>query len=323
MKVPRRALGVAGVVLAASATTASDDARVALSVTPRAATVGERLAAELTVDAPAGAVIDPPQIGPTLGSLSVTSGNWQPPQDHEGGQRWTWTGELVGFRTGEIEIPAIRIPVEHDGRREVLTTEALSVTIESVLDARDAQVPLADLKPPASIAPDYGALIAAGSILALLLLAAGLLWWLQRRYGARLAAAAVPEDPFHRTPPDVWVYAELKKLLERRLAEEGRVDLFFSELSRIIKRYLGGRFRVELMERTTAEVAPLLRQAGADSEAIAAIDQLLTCCDQVKFAKSQPDAAACRESIESAYRIVDTTKPRREPGDETPERGVA
>ena len=51
--------------------------------------------------------------------------------------------------------------------------------------------------------------------LALLLGGAGLLWWLQRRYGNRLTAVEAPEDPFHRMPPHVWVYRELQRLLDR------------------------------------------------------------------------------------------------------------
>jgi len=152
-----------------------------------------------------------------------------------------------------------------------------------------------------------------------LLRGAALLWWLHRRYAARLAAVPAPDDPFHRTPPHEWVYAELQKLLERRLAEQGQEALFFTEVARILKRYLGGRFRVELMEQTTAEVPERLRQAGAPREAIEAVGDLLASCDMVKFAKELPRPDDCRAAIEAAYQIVDATKPK--PADA--ERGAA
>ena len=48
------------------------------------------------------------------------------------------------------------------------------------------------------------------------------------------------------------------------------MDHFYSELSRILKRYLSGRFRVPLMEETTEEVPPRLVEAGAPEGAIEA-----------------------------------------------------
>jgi hypothetical protein len=102
-------------------------------------------------------------------------------------------------------------------------------------------------------------------------------------------------------------------LLEQRLAEQGRVAEFFARLSWILKRYLGGRYRVELMERTSAEVPIRLRQAGAHDEGIEAAAGLLGRCDMVKFANDVPGSDECRAAIEEAYRIVDSTKPRPAP----------
>ena len=122
-------------------------------------------------------------------------------------------------------------------------------------------------------------------------------------------------------PPHVWIYGELQRLLERRLAEGGQVDVFFSELSRILKLYLGGRYRLELMERTTEEVTPALRQAGAPREAVWTAREILELCDRVKFAGEKPDAEACRAAVDEVYRIVDATRPAEAPAGE--ERGAA
>jgi hypothetical protein len=278
------------------------------------ATVGDRLDVRYVVTTGPATRFDPPQLGPALGPFSVVDGSWSGAEDVEGGRRWTWTGAVVSFRPGDFELPALRIRVEDDaGARHEVLGEPVAISIHSVLDTGEGggeAADIADLKPPAGVPPDYGALVTAMGILAVLLLGAGLLWWLHRRYAARLAAVPAPEDPFHRTPPHEWVYAELQKLLERRLAEQGQVALFFAELSRILKRYLGGRYRVELMERTTAEVAPHLRQAGAPGEATQAVGEMLACCDRVKFARYLPGSDECRTAIESAYAIVDATKPQ-------------
>jgi hypothetical protein len=123
-------------------------------------------------------------------------------------------------------------------------------------------------------------------------------------------------------PPHEWVYEELRQLLQRRIPEQGQVDLFYSELSRILKRYLGGRYRLDLMEHTTDEIAPLLEQVGAHERALAGVARVLGECDRVKFAKERPEAEAWRRAVEAVYEIVDETKPR-EIREESSERGAA
>jgi hypothetical protein len=299
-------------VAAAEEAGAPIDVRV--EVDPVEATVGDPLNVRLLVSLPSGTRLDPPEFGPALGALSVVEGSWSGPEQAQGSERWTWTGVVVSFRPGEVELPALRIVVEDaEGAQREVQSEPVEITILSVLEpveAGDSEEALADLKPPASLPADYGPLLAALGILAALLLASALLWWLHRRYAARLAAVPVPDDPFRRTPPHEWVYAELQKLLERRLAEQGQVAAFHAELSHILKRYLGGRYRVELMERTTAELPERLQQAGAPAPPVEAACELLGRCDLVKFAKQVVGSEECRASIEEAYRIVDATKPR-------------
>lgn len=289
----------------------SPAAKATLEIEPAAATVGDLLRVTLAVELALTDRLDPPQLASQYGAFSVIEGGWQEPQAHAAGQRWIWRGALSAYRPGVLELPALRLKFTGEGGKSYeVETAAREITIRSVLPAEGAEEPtLADLKQPVSIAPDYRALVSAAGILALLLLVSLLLWWLHRRYAGRLAAVPVPGDPFHRTPPHVWVYEQLRQLLERRLAEQGHVELFFSELSRIVKLYLSGRYRVELMERTTAEVPGGLRQAGAGEAAIAAVAELLGRCDRVKFAKQQPGLEDCRAAVEQAYRIVDATRP--------------
>jgi hypothetical protein len=85
--------------------------------------------------------------------------------------------------------------------------------------------------------------------------------------------------------------------------------------------YLGGRYRVDLMEKTTAEVSDGLRGAGAPREATGGAREILESADRVKFAAERPAPPECREAVEAVYRIVDATRPAEERGDA--ERGAA
>jgi hypothetical protein len=311
--------------LPAAGRSGSAEDSIRLEVEPREANVGDRLTATIHLDLGAESSPELTEIGPQLGPFEVVSGGWNGPTPEEDRRRWTWSGEISSFRTGTQEVPSVTLRIESGGETREISSTPVPVEILSLLDEEESgqsAEELADLKPPASIAADYRTLWGALGLLALLFFGAALLWWLQRRYAARLAAARIPDDPFHRTPPHVWVYRELQKLLERRLEEDGNSLLFYSELSRILKRYLGGRYRIDLMDQTSAEVPVGLEQAGAPQAAIQSVDRLLADCDLVKFARLRPDPGEWREAVERAYGIVDATKPVESPS-EANQRGAA
>ena len=294
--------------------------RVGLDVTPIEATVGETLEVTLEIVLPAGANAQRPRPGHESGVFTIKELSWEGPEVVEEGVRWLWRGRLAAYETGTLELPAVAVRFSGPEGESVVRSEPVTITIRSVLPPDEEDPDLADLKKPASIAPDYRALRTSLLILGTLLILSAVAWWLHKRYAHKLAAVP-PPDPFHRLPPHVWVYRELQRLLDRRLAEKGHVDQFFSELSHILKRYLGGRFRVELMECTTSEVPPALQEAGAPGLAGYAIRELLEQCDRVKFAGQAADPSACRSAVEESYRIVDATRPREGGGEQ--ERGAA
>jgi len=286
---------------------------VEVQLEPRQGTVGDPLELSIEIRIPPGLRINPPRIGPELGPFGVLHGGWDGPQRVERGSRWNWSGTISAFRTGRLEFPAIEFSFVGRTGRSALHSQPIPVEISSVLAGAvdPSGAGLADLKPPASVAPDYHTLwLTAGSLL-LAIASAALLRWLKRRYADRLRAVAMPLDPFRRTAPDVWLYAELQKLLARRLAEDGRVDLFYEELSRLLKTYLGGRYRVDLRERTSGEVPGELSQAGVPIAAIRSSSTLLDECDGVKFAGQRPGPEAWRDAVERIYGIVDSTRPPR------------
>jgi hypothetical protein len=292
-----------------------------LQVEPTEGTVGERLDATLEVVVAEGTSVERPRLGPEIGPFAVTEISWGEEESSSGAQRWVWRGSVAAFELGALELPSITVNVTGPDGDSELRTEPVGITIRSVIEAGESEPELADLKAPASLPGDYAPLVKALSILAALLLVSAGVWWLHRRYSHGFAKIGTPEDPFRRMPPHVWIYGELQRLLERRLAEGGQVELFFSELSRILKLYLGGRYRLQLMERTTEEVEPELKQAGAPREAVWAAREILDLCDRVKFAGEKPDAESCRAAVDEVYRIADATRPAEAPAAE--ERGAA
>ena len=84
---------------------------------------------------------------------------------------------------------------------------------------------------------------------------------------------------------------------------------FYFAVSEIIREYLGGRYGFDSLELTTDElIAELRRQAGREL-VLGEIQGWLSACDLVKFAKISPSATEARGALESAIRIVTTTRP--------------
>ncbi len=264
----------------------------------------------MTVTAGSDESVDVSPLEVVWGPAQVLSGAWEP--QVSGSATRVWSGTIAVYQLGSATIPALVVSVTKGGTTEDVSTEPVALVIEGTIPAAttgEKAPDLIDLKAPASIPPDYGplkqALLAFSALLALALAA----WWLWRRYAAKLAAIAAPPDPFRKLPPHVWVYEELEKLLARRLAEEGQTGLFYDELTRIVKQYLEGRYRVDLLERTTSEVPSALQQAGAPADAGFLSRALLETGDRVKFARLDAGPADCRTAVEEAYRLVDLTKP--------------
>jgi hypothetical protein len=281
-----------------------------LTLDPLKAHVGDPIKAQLTVTAEPDETVDVAPLAVEWGPAQVLSGGWEPPA--AGATTRVWNGTIAAYQLGAVTVPPVTVPVAKGGVQGTVSTEAVSLEIEATLPAAktgDKPPDLMDLKPPASIPPDFGPLRSALIALAALLAAAGTAWWLWRRYAARLVAVAAPLDPFRKLPPHVWVYEELEKLLARRLAEEGRIGLFYDELTRIVKQYLEGRYRVDLLERTTSEVPGALQLAGAPADAAFLARALLESGDRVKFARVDAGPSDCRAAVEEAYRVVDMTKP--------------
>jgi hypothetical protein len=295
------------VVLAAHEVSA---ASARLTLDPEKAHVGDPIHARLTVTAGPDETVDVAPLPVEWGTAQVLTGGWEP--QAEGAATRVWSGTIAIYQLGTVTVPPVVVPVTKGGVQESVATEPVSVLIEGTLpEAKTGDKPpdLMDLKPPASIPPDFGPVKWALLAVAGLLVAAGAAWWLWRRYAAKLGAVAAPVDPFRKLPPHVWVYEELEKLLARRLAEEGRIGLFYDELTHIVKQYLEGRFRVDLLERTTSEVPGTLLRAGAPADAGSLARALLESGDRVKFARVDAGPSDCRAAVEEAYRLVDMTKP--------------
>ena len=319
----RRLHAALTVLLGAALLAGSAWGEVTLRFEPASVAIGDPVSVWLTIEAAEDQRPAREKLGPNLGPFTVLEERWSEQAAEDGRRVWVWSAVIAAYETGEQEFPGLTIAAATLDA-PAWETEPFTIDVVSVLDDAESEtgeIEIADLKGPASVAPNLGPVWLAGFALIVLLAIAGLLWWLNRRYAARLAAVPLVTDPFARIAPHEWAFAQLRKLLD----EEGRSrsDRFYERLAWILKRYLGGRYRAELLELTTDEVRPVLQQAGTPSTALTRITPVLADCDAVKFAKYQPTETERKEIVERVYGIIDQTKPAERPVEEHQAAGAA
>ena len=266
------------------------------------ATIGDLLRYTVTVSVAPGTEVSIPALSGRLGDFEIVDfGDVLSPTPGPRPSTTHWY-LLRTFAAGghTIALPPVRYR-SGGGDWQTVTANDVGVTIRSLL-GDNAGDDIRDIKPPEPVPFNWRpVVIVGGGLLGVLALAAGLFWLLNRPRRAR--AVAPP-------PPDAVALAALARLDALRLPEAGRFDVFYVELSAIVRRYLEDRFAVHAPEMTTEE---FLTAASRDSRLAAPQKRLLgdflAEADLVKFARHVPTVAASAAAFEAARRFVNDTRP--------------
>ena len=89
--------------------------------------------------------------------------------------------------------------------------------------------------------------------------------------------------------------------------------MFYTQVTDVLRVYLEGRFGINAMELTSDEIMALVKKEPGLNEVRAALKDLLTLADLVKFAKMVPIENQNERSLLIAFDVVDKTKPIEEP----------
>jgi len=130
-------------------------------------------------------------------------------------------------------------------------------------------------------------------------------FWGKRKLGAgRAQRAAAPARPCWETALEA-----LAQLAARDYINQRRVKIFYSELSDILRRYIEARFQIAAPEMTTEEFLESLRQSlNFNTAQRRLLEEFLTSCDRVKFARAEVDAAHMQAGFDEVRDFVQATK---------------
>jgi hypothetical protein len=239
-----------------------------------------------------GRLTDPPEIGGLEGLTVIRL------EEGPGTIRLS----LLADRLDRWETEAITVAyLDEAGEKQALETGAAALDVLSNLGEKPEE---AELRPLRDILPTVPAWLKflpwAAGLLALLLVAGAVTWWIRRK-GARWLAVG-EEDP-----PHVVARRALDRLEARGLFEEGKVKEYYFALSEIMRRYLESVRSFPAAEYTTEEIARHMR-LEEDLKLLG----LLREADLVKFADDLPTAARKGEGVRSAFAYIIATSPSEE-----------
>lgn len=213
------------------------------------------------------------------------------------------------YETGELALPPIAVTyIGKDGQVGREKTKPVPLKIVSLL----ANEPNAELKEPAApvtvLKPDYTLAYLGGGVIACGL-GAFLALIIHRRLKARGALRPAPPP----LPPHQIALDKLDHLARTGFGPDADMQLLYFQLSEVVREYLGARFAFPALEMTTEELVERLQKRAPRGVVIGEIAGWLAGCDLVKFAKLRPLEPEARGALETAIRIVESTRPRPQP----------
>lgn len=227
----------------------------------------------------------------------------------DGRQSFVFDLDFISLTPGVQQLKGVELSVvTRQGLVGRVRTEPFKVEVRS----RIANEPNAAIKEPSKpvvvMQDDYtipyvAGGLAAAALLALISVLAYRLW--QRR------AKPLPPPPPPRPPWEIAVemLAELRRR-KHEMLEAGLAGQFVDQVSDVVRRYLGGRFRFDGLESTSDEMLTFLRRASVPNELYQEVATFLRRCDLVKFAKLEPDAEEADWVLRKAQEIVQLGEPR-------------
>ena len=149
-----------------------------------------------------------------------------------------------------------------------------------------------------------------------------LAFWLWNKYH-KAYEAEEPVDPELLRPADEVALEKLDEIKAAKIWKDGKVKEYQTELTDVVREYIGRRFEVHSTEKTSdetlREMKPLI-----DKDLYARLKSMLQLADLVKFAKWHTTPDENESALMTAYDFVNETRPTPDPSlkggeEETPQ----
>jgi hypothetical protein len=220
---------------------------------------------------------------------------------------------ITNYALGDYVIRPFTVQYRNKtGEIKEIETNSLYITIESVDKSKEPKSDIKGIKGVQKIKPRLWPWLLA---LVLLGIATGVYFFYQNSRRPCLGSGQAEE-----LSPHDEAYQALGRLQHSDLIRKGQMKLYFFQMSEILRRYFERRFQIPALESTTYELKNEL-QDKANQENLQLIDEVLSFCDLVKFAKYAASPLEIIRQNNQAKQIIDQTR-EQESVPEVPDPGL-
>jgi len=212
--------------------------------------------------------------------------------------------KITSFDSGFFVIPPFSF-VEANDSSSVAETEAILITVHTM--EVDTSAAIKDIKAPLDVPYTWDEFIPHALVALCLFVLCLIIYFIYKKLKNRPVKEVVEEisvgDPFE-------IAIESLQILEgKRLWQQDKVKVYYTELTDIIRTYIENRFGVIAMEMTTDEIMESMNYVQVSQPNREKLGQLLMLADMVKFAKSKPIGSEHEMSLVRAFNFVRESKP--------------
>jgi hypothetical protein len=217
---------------------------------------------------------------------------------------YTRSYTLEPFLPGDYAIPPLEVSFEEqEGFYSFsIISEEIAVEVSSVLPPQLGEQDIEEIWGPASLAGRMIVWVGTAGVM-LAALGAGLLY-----VRKRLCVFGSEAKDMH---PWEAALKELESLLGKKLIELGRYREFYDSISDLTRRYVERRFSIRAPEQTTEEFLKQVRDTNALSEYTPLLEEFLSGCDLVKFARYEPSVEEVERTVHNCESFLTGTAPQK------------